>query len=102
MRPSVWKWPRASRGILSVRPPVDAGLSTRADAVGFAPLVAPAGAAVILLAVCAIQLPAPTSTAVRINRLRITCAHRSRAADLTISAGKCALTAVPGRAVSVI
>ena len=65
MRPSVRKWPRASRGMLRLRPPACAD---RLGSGGFRDaVVAEADAGVILSAICAMKVPRPIRKAAKIR-----------------------------------
>src|SRR6266576_3649081 len=85
MRPSVWKWPRASRGRLMLRMPVGAPVSTAAELT--VAVLASAGVAVILSAICAMMVPRPTMIAARIIMLRMT-PHSPKDARYQTSATK--------------
>ncbi len=98
IRPSVWKWPRASRGMLRLR--VLACATVSVPAVFREAVLASAGVpAVILSAICAMKVPRPTMKAAKIIRLRITPHSTGEPGDITTPATKPRLTAAAKAAI---
>jgi hypothetical protein len=86
MRPSVAKWPRASRGMLRLRPPAWATVTAFCEAG-----VAEADAGVILSAIFAMKVPRPIRMAAMTRMLRMT-PPTSGLADFTTPAAQPRLT----------